>query len=187
MILGRGAILRAIDAGEIVITPFRRENVGPNSVNVHLHDELLVYSHAVLDMAEDNPTERIAIPPGGLVLEPGRLYLGRTVEWTEAHAYVPMLEGRSSTGRLGLDVHVSAGFGDLGVKCCWTLELRAVQPLRIYPFVAVAQLYYHQITGADGGYDGKYQDAKDVHPSRLHHEFDQPLRQAKADSDRRSA
>jgi deoxycytidine triphosphate deaminase len=58
---------------------------------------------------------------------------------------VPMLEGRSSTGRLGLFIHVTAGFGDIGFAGFWTLEIFCVQPVKIYPDVEICQIYYHDI------------------------------------------
>ena len=98
----------------IVIEPFHKEMLNPNSYNLRLHDELLVYEEIVLDMRRPNRYRRYVIPPEGLVLQPRQLYLGRTMERTETHNLVPMLEGRSSIGRLGLFVHVTAGFGDVG-------------------------------------------------------------------------
>ncbi len=92
----------------------------------------MIYEEVVLDMAKANRVRRIAIPPEGLVLSPNQLYLGRTAERTETHNLVPMIEGRSSVGRLGLFVHVTAGFGDVGFCGYWTLEMFAVQPVRIY-------------------------------------------------------
>ncbi|HEY5575676.1 MAG TPA: dCTP deaminase, partial [Clostridiaceae bacterium] len=99
---------------EIVIEPFSEKQLNPNSYNLKLHNELLVYDEEVLDMKKQNKVKSIVIPEEGLVLEPGKLYLGRTVEYTETDKYVPMLEGRSSVGRLGLFIHVTAGFGDVG-------------------------------------------------------------------------
>ena len=109
MILSGREIVREMGRG-IVIEPFDERRVNPNSYNLSLHGELLVYRDEVLDMKTSNETETLAIPEDGLLLEPGRLYLGRTVEYTRTDAYVPMLEGRSSTGRLGLCIHVTAGF-----------------------------------------------------------------------------
>lgn len=174
MILGKQGILDAIGRGDIVIDPFDPAAVGPNSINLRLHNELLVYEEIVLDMAKDNRTSRICIPAEGLVLHPGKIYLGRTAEWTETRGYVPMIEGRSSTGRLGLDVHISAGFGDCGWKGVWTLELRVVQSLKIYPFVPVAQIHYHEVSGEGDGYAGKYQGARDVQASRMWRELRTP-------------
>src|SRR3954447_22878434 len=101
---------------DIVIEPFDESRLNPNSYNLTLHDELLTYEEVVLDMREPNRTRRLRIPKEGLVLTPQKLYLGRTVERTETHNLVPMIEGRSSIGRLGLVLHATAGFGHRG--CC---------------------------------------------------------------------
>ncbi len=113
MILSGKEILKHMGK-EIIITPFDEKRINPNSYNLSLADELLVYEKEALDMKKPNPTKRIVIPDEGLLLEPNRLYLGRTNEFTKTDRYVPMLEGRSSTGRLGLFIHVTAGFGDIG-------------------------------------------------------------------------
>ena len=108
----------------------------------------MVYEEVVLDMAKANRVRRIDDSADeGLVLSPNQLYLGRTVERTETHNLVPMIEGRSSVGRLGLFVHVTAGFGDVGFCGYWTLEMFAVQPVRIYPGVPICQIFYHEISG----------------------------------------
>lgn len=130
---------------EIIIEPFDRSRVNPNSYNLTLHNELLVYENNELDMKKLNPTKRITIPEEGLLLEPNRLYLGRTNEFTKTDGFVPMLEGRSSTGRLGLFIHVTAGFGDVGFSGYWTLEIFCIQPIRIYPNAQICQIYYHTI------------------------------------------
>ena len=91
---------------EIFIEPFDDSRLNPNSYNLRLHNELLVYDSHVLDMKVKNETKTISIPPEGLVLEPGIVYLGRTVEYTKTLNHVPMLEGRSSIGRLGIYIHV---------------------------------------------------------------------------------
>ena len=130
---------------DIIIDPYDRSQLNPNSYNLRLHNRLLSYTSTTLDMKINNPTREILIPPDGMVLQPGRLYLGRTVEYTETHGAVPMLEGRSSVGRLGLFIHVTAGFGDVGFKGYWTLEIFCVQPIVIYPDVQICQIYYHEI------------------------------------------
>ena len=156
----------------IVIDPFDESRLNPNSYNLRLHNELLVYEEIVLDMRRPNRHRRLIIPPEGLELNPNQLYLGRTVERTETHNLVPMLEGRSSVGRLGLFVHVTAGFGDIGFCGYWTLELYCVQPVRIYPGVEICQIFYHTIAGDIQEYNsGKYQNNSDIQPSLLHREF----------------
>jgi dCTP deaminase len=156
----------------IHIDPFEESHLNPNSYNLTLHDELLTYEEVVLDMRKPNRTRRITIPPEGLVLNPQQLYLGRTVEMTETHNLVPMIEGRSSIGRMGLFVHVTAGFGDVGFKGYWTLEMFAVQPVKIYPGVSICQIFYHQIEGAIREYaSDKYQNNHDIQPSLLYKEL----------------
>lgn len=156
----------------IIIEPFDPARLNPNSYNLTLHNELLIYEEEVLDMKRPARTRRLLIPPEGLVLDPLRLYLGRTVERTETHNLVPMIEGRSSVGRLGLFVHVSAGFGDVGFCGYWTLEMFAVQPVRVYPGVAVCQIFYHDIRGSFAEYaSDKYQHNTDIQPSLLFKEL----------------
>lgn len=156
----------------ISIEPFNPANLNPNSYNLTLHNELITYEEVVLDMAEPNRTRRMLIPKDGLILAPNKLYLGRTVERTETHNLVPMIEGRSSIGRLGLFVHVTAGFGDVGFEGYWTLEMFAIQPIRIYPGVAIAQIFYHQIVGDITEYaSDKYQHSRDIQPSLIYREL----------------
>ncbi len=171
MILSGHQILEHLGAN-IVIDPFVNENLNPNSYNLTLHNELMVYEEVVLDMAKANRVRRLTIPPEGLILGPNQLYLGRTVERTETHNLVPMIEGRSSVGRLGLFVHVTAGFGDVGFCGYWTLEMFAVQPVRIYAGVPICQIFYHEITGAITEYASeKYQHNRDIQPSLLFKEL----------------
>src|SRR5438105_2526697 len=156
----------------IVIDPFNEANLNPNSYNLTLHNELMTYEEVVLDMAKPNRVRRILIPPDGLVLGPNQLYLGRTVERTETHNLVPMIEGRSSIGRLGLFVHITAGFGDVGFCGYWTLEMFAVQHVRIYPGVPICQIFYHEVTGEVTEYvSNKYQHNRDIQPSLLFKEL----------------
>lgn len=158
---------------EIIIEPYDDKYLNPNSYNLRLHNEMLVYEDTVLDMKKPNRTKSLIIPEEGLVLEPGRLYLGRTLEYTGTDRYVPMLEGRSSVGRLGLYVHVTAGFGDVGFCGYWTLEIQCVQPVRIYPGVEICQIYYHSIEGDYEKYrSGKYQNNTGIQPSLLYKDFE---------------
>jgi dCTP deaminase len=156
----------------VKIEPFNPAALNPNSYNLTLHDELIVYEEVVLDMAKANRVRRIPIPQEGIVLSPNQLYLGRTAERTETHNLVPQIEGRSSVGRLGLFVHVTAGFGDVGFAGYWTLEMFAVQPVRIYAGVPICQIFYHEIAGAFDEYDSKYQHNRDIQPSLLFKELD---------------
>ena len=172
MILSGKEIVKEINNGAIVIEPFDERRVNPNSYNLSLHNELLVYKDKTLDMMKPNDTETLVIPPLGLTLTPGRLYLGRTKEYTKTEGFIPMLEGRSSIGRLGICIHVTAGFGDVGFAGYWTLEIFCIQPVRIYAGVEICQIYYHTISDDYDTYrDGKYQNNKGIQPSLLYKEF----------------
>ena len=167
-----GEEIRQRVGSDITIDPFRPENLNPNSYNLTLHNEVLTYEEVVLDMRKSNRVRHLTIPENGMVLEPNKLYLGRTVEYTETRNLVPMIEGRSSIGRLGLFVHVTAGFGDVGFRGFWTLEMFAVQPVRIYPNVQICQIFYHQIVGDYREYSSnKYQDNAGIQPSLMYKEL----------------
>ena len=157
----------------IFIDPFDPSRINPNSYNLSLNNELLMYENDVLDMKKANPTKKIVIPESGLELEPNTLYLGRTNEYTRTDRYVPMLEGRSSTGRLGLCIHVTAGFGDVGFAGYWTLEIFCIQPVVIYPNVEICQIYYHDIKGEYDLYkSGKYQNNTGIQASMMYKDFE---------------
>lgn len=158
---------------DIFIEPYDENKINPNSYNLTLHNELLIYNNNELDMKKPNLTSSLIIPEEGLLLEPNKLYLGRTVEKTSTNRFVPMLEGRSSTGRLGLFIHVTAGFGDIGFSGYWTLEIFCVQPIWIYPNVEICQIYYHDIQGEyDLYHSGKYQNNTGIQPSLMYKDFE---------------
>ena len=158
---------------DIFIEPFDKSRINPNSYNLTLSNELLVYEEHELDMKRPNAAKKLVIPEEGLLLQPNVLYLGRTNEYTKTERFVPMLEGRSSIGRLGLYIHVTAGFGDIGFSGYWTLEIHCIQPVRIYPDVEICQIYYHDILGEYELYtSGKYQNNSGVQPSLLYKDFE---------------
>jgi len=147
MILSDVKIREALRDRRIVIRPFRPDCLGTNSYDVHLGPYLSVYQDAALDARENNRVKEFRIPREGYVLIPGQLYLGVTEEYTETHGYVPFLEGKSSVGRLGIDIHSTAGKGDEGFCNYWTLEMSVKVPVRIYAGMPVGQLIYFEISG----------------------------------------
>ncbi len=156
MILTDKKILEAIEAGEIVIEPFQRERLGSNSYDVCLGKYLGLYQSRVLDARKHNRIDTFEIPDEGFVLQPGTLYLGVTAEYTETHNAVPFLEGKSSVGRLGIDIHATAGKGDVGFCNFWTLEISCVQPVKVYAGMPIGQLIYFKIDGeVENSYDKK--------------------------------
>ena len=160
MILSDKEILKAIDNGDIVIEPYNRESLGTNSHDVKLGKHLAMYKDRVLDAKQHNEIEPIVMSEEGFELQPGVLYLGMTEEYTETHAHVPFLEGKSSVGRLGIDIHATAGKGDVGFCNHWTLEISCVQPVIVYPGMPIGQLIYFQVQGEIENLYNKKKNAK---------------------------
>jgi dCTP deaminase len=156
MILSDSRILEEVEKKTIVIKPYNREKLGSNSYDVHLGKNLAVYVDKVLDAKKHNTIRHFEIPEEGFVLQPDNLYLGVTLEYTETHAHVPFLEGKSSTGRLGIDIHATAGKGDIGFCGHWTLEISCKIPVRIYAGMPIGQLIYFPLEGeVEVAYDKK--------------------------------
>lgn len=160
MILTDTQILESLDSGEIIIEPFDRSALGTNSYDVHLGKYLAVYTEDILDARKHNPIREIVIPEDGFILQPGTLYLGVTQEYTETHNAVPFLEGKSSVGRLGIDIHATAGKGDVGFCNTWTLEISCVHKVRVYAGMPIGQLIYFKIDGDINNYYNKKENAK---------------------------
>ena len=150
MILTDKKILEEIENGTILIEPYRKECLGTNSYDVHLGRHLMVYKQRVLDAKAHNEPEEIILPESGLIIQPNTLYLGVTEEYTETHCHVPFLEGKSSTGRLGINIHATAGKGDIGYCNTWTLEISCIQPVKIYPGMPIGQIIYFKVDGEVG-------------------------------------
>ena len=147
MILSDKKILEEIKNRTIVIKPFDENCLGSNSYDVHLGDWLAVYKDEVLDAKAHNKINYFKIPEDGHILHPTKLYLGVTAEYTETYKYVPFLEGKSSIGRLGIDIHATAGKGDVGFKNNWTLEISVKQPVKVYAGMPIGQLIYFVVEG----------------------------------------
>lgn len=172
MILTGNEIMKRLDK-EIFIKPFYPEQVNPNSYNLSLADELMVYTEDVIDPKQENKTETITIPKKGYVLEPRKVYLARTSEYTKTFNLVPMIIGRSSLGRLGLAVHVTSGFGDVGFCGYWTMQLICVQRIKIYPGMKICQIFYNTVCGDTTDYSSdKYQNSSDIMASKIFREFE---------------
>jgi dCTP deaminase len=197
-------IRKQIEGGDIKVDPYLVEHVGPNSMDLRLHESLgvynqfwpahLAYSHTPrkswpgwsekalkklseaeaslhatpLDMRSGSTVRELVIPETGLVLYPGILYLGRTVERLGSDVFVPIVEGRSSMGRLGVQVHVTAGFCDLGFHGTITLEITVVHPIRVYAGERVCQVYFTRAEGDVELYSGRYQGQEAATGSRMH-------------------
>ncbi len=159
MILSDTRILEEIEKGTIIIKPYDRSQLGSNSYDVHLGKYLATYKDAELDAKKHNEITHFEIPGEGYVLHPNVFYLGVTEEYTETHAHVPFLEGKSSTGRLGIDIHATAGKGDVGFCGNWTLEISVKQPVKVYAGMPIGQLIYFPV---DGEIEVRYNQKKNA-------------------------
>lgn len=181
MILVDVDIIKAIEDGDLAINPYNPENLGVNSYDVRLGDRILTYDvyqmreevrddHLVryLDAKKRNYVIEHCIPKDGLILMPNTLYLGETVEMIDSHNIIPMMDGRSSVGRLGISVHVTAGFGDLGFCGKWTMEITVVHPVKVYSGMRIAQVWWaYPSHKTERRYDGKYQESDGATPSKM--------------------
>ncbi|MBX7551544.1 dCTP deaminase [Streptomyces sp. tea 10] len=173
MILTGPEIAYRVKSGEITIEPFNPACVSPNSYDFHLSSDIAWYTGEVLDCRAENPFERGTIPQEGMVLRPDRIYLVSTAETMGSEHFVPIIRARSSIARLGLFVHVTADLIDIGSINRWTLQLHAVQPVRVYPGMRVGQVTFWRPLGKIELYEGKYQGSTLPMPSQVFRDFGQ--------------
>lgn len=152
------AIIDAVKSGEIEISDFDTKRINPNSYNVRLNNILKIYIEPVLDCRKHNETKTIVIPEEGFVLQPNELYIGSTMEYIHTDEYIPQIDGRSSSGRLGINIHATAGFGDIGFRGTFTLEITVPKPVLVVPGMEIAQIAFMTPYGDKSiKYDGRYQ------------------------------
>jgi dCTP deaminase len=172
MILTGPRIQDEVAKGKISIDPFDEGLVNPNSYDFRLGDLIKVYKNRVLDTHKANETLTIQIPETGLVLNPDKLYLGYTFETIGSDYYVPIIRGKSSTGRIGLFVHITADLVDIGFCGKLTLMLHAVQPVRVYPRMRIGQVTFWKVLGDIILYNGKYQGSNGPAESQVYRDFE---------------
>lgn len=172
MILTGSEIEKKVRSGSILISPFSEKQINPNSYDFRLGDTLKVYTHKILDTKKHNSVRTIKIPKKGIVLEPDKLYLGHTVEVMGSKEYVPVIRGKSSIGRLGLFIHITADLIDVGSINQWTLMFHAVQRIRIYPNMLIGQVTFWKVQGKIMQYKGKYQGSMGPMESHIFKDFE---------------
>ncbi len=174
MILTGNQIKQENKKGNITIEPFNKKLVNPNSYNYRLAPEILKLKKGQsLDSAKRAKFEKVIIDDeDGYKLMPGNLYLARTFEQIGSNKYTTILLGRSSVGRLGLFLQITADLGHVGTLHCWTLELKVVQPLRIYPHMKIGQVSFWVNKGDPKElYNGFYKQFSRPYPSSFYKEF----------------
>ncbi|MBV9992059.1 MAG: 2'-deoxycytidine 5'-triphosphate deaminase [Alphaproteobacteria bacterium] len=172
MILSGSAIAQAVFDGDIVIDPFVPAQVGPNSYDFRLGNRCKTYISRELDVSLRNEVTEQPLPEDGLLLLPGTLYLINTMEVMGSFKYVPIIRGRSSTGRLGLFINVTADLIDLGSINQWTLQLSPVLPVRVLPGMLIGQVTFWTTKGIPQFYSGKYRDLSSPVESHSYRDFE---------------
>lgn len=172
MILTGSEIKERVRSGDITISPFDEDALNPNSYNFRLGDYVYIYKNEVLDPKIKQETIKIDIPDEGIILQPNKLYLGYVKETMGSNYFVPIINGRSSTGRLGLFVHITANLIDIGSINNWTLQMHAVQPIKIYRNMRIGQVTFWRTFGDIELYDGKYKGSIGPEPSQIWRDFD---------------
>lgn len=172
MILTGDQIEKEYEVGRITIKPFDHSMINPNSYNYRLSNILYLVKDDIIDSKIPTSYKKIIIPKEGYVLQPGVLYLGSTMEIIGSNTYSMQLIGRSSVGRLGLFLQVSAPLGHIGTSHCWTLELKVVQPLRVYPEMKIGQVSFWKVLGENNiDYNSKYWKFTKPHISEIYREL----------------
>lgn len=171
MILTGKKIIEELEAKKITITPFDQLQIDTNSYNFRLGSQIKCYKNQLIDPKKDNETVTLELTEQGIVLEPNKIYLGHTVETMGSKHYVPIIRGRSSTGRIGLFIHITADLIDIGSINQWTLMMHAVQPVRVYPNMLIGQVTFWVPTGDITLYNGKYQGSKGPVASKVYLDF----------------
>jgi dCTP deaminase len=171
MILTGDKIVREVKKKRIIIDPFSIEQVNPNSYNFRLGEKIKIYQNRILDVKKNNKTKTITIPKEGLILMPNVLYLGHTFEIMGSDFYVPIIRGRSSIGRMGLFINITADLIDIGSVNQWTLQLHATQPIKIYPNIQIGQVTFWKVKGDIDLYKGKYQGSCGPMESQMYKDF----------------
>lgn len=174
MILTGNQIEKEVGLGRIKIEPFFSKLINPNSYNYRIGPEILMITEDIIDPKKKSKTKKLLMDKKrGFLLKPRKIYLARTYEEIGSDNFTTILSGRSSVGRLGLFLQITADLGHLGAKHCWTLELKVVQPLIIYPYMKIGQVSFWENCGPKNKkYCGEYGTHSKPYSSILYKELD---------------
>jgi dCTP deaminase len=165
-------IVGALESGRLeIVPPPRVEHIQPCSVDLTMGLQARQYigSTTVSWASRADPMTQVRRLTNRdcVVIPPGRFALLTTAERVCLPAdLVGVLHGKSTWGRLGLQVHVTAGLIDPGFRGQITLEAVNVGPLslKICPGDPIAQLTFDQLAVPAGrpygteGLSSHYQD-----------------------------
>lgn len=149
MILTGSEIQKQVMSGVITIDPFSKDNINPNSYNYHLDKTYIeIDSNTVIDSRNPkNGYSSKQIPEEGLVLNPDCYYLCNTKEIIGSKKFVTSLIGKSSMGRLGIYLQISANLGHQNEIHRWTLEIRCLKPVKVYAGMIIGQVTFWNVVG----------------------------------------
>lgn len=143
-------------AAQIVIEPFDKSHLEPNSYGIHLGEKLIEYDELFIDSRCTSKSKEYLIPSEGLVLEPGRFYLGHTLERIGGVKFTSELFANSSVAGMGIWIQTSAPLGHVGAVIQWTLEICVAQRIRVYPGMMLGKVCFWQNFGSISPYEGRY-------------------------------
>jgi dCTP deaminase len=167
MIVTGSEILAEVRRGRITIDEFDPERVEPNSYAFRLARDILWYEQDVLECFEAPKARRISMGAEGFVLQPGRFYLGSTMEAMGSAHYAATLYANRSASTLGVWIQFSAPLGHSGSVFPWTLEMTVAHPVRVYPGMVIGKLAFWTMQGEAREYRGKYTGSTSAVASRL--------------------
>jgi len=163
--LSDSEILEELEKGNIIIKPFRKEQLNPNSYDVRLGEYYAVenvLNHVILPFDENSVRNHWKIKKANKEIEihPGETILAHTQEIIGGcHNIASKMNARSSLGRLGLSVCKCAGFGDVGFINKWTMEITNHSQhasIRLLIGMRIAQISFFRTGRVLKEYQGKY-------------------------------
>lgn len=157
--LSGNEIKRQLEAGNLYINPFDDRQLNPNSYNCRLGRDIIWLDEVTLDLHKKPRIQCATIGPEGFYLRKGNVYLASTIEVIASNKFIPCIDGRSTIGRYGIAVHITAGFGDVGFFGNLTCELEARhRDTLIHYGDLIAQISFHPVQGEITMYSGSYQN-----------------------------
>ena len=159
--------------GAIVIEPFSREQINPNSYDLRLGNKILIYDETELSPKKENQFHIETIDDNGYVLKKNHFYLASSIEKIGGTKFVPLIHAKSGIARLGLFVHITADLIDLGSVGTTTFQLYPTLDIRVFPGMRIGQVSFWTVKGEVELYHGKYQGSNGPQPSKSYLTFEE--------------
>jgi dCTP deaminase len=174
-------IRNAIAGGSLIIDPFDDALIQPNSYDVRLANSFSWHEAgpSIIDPYDSDSVLEglVSVTDETFLLAPAQFVLGATVEkFSLPSDIVGQLTGKSSLARLGVMVHVTAGFIDAGFSdppAQITLEIVNVgmRPVRLHAGMAIAQMVFTQTSVCETPYNAKPSAKYNGQPAAAHSRY----------------